>query len=161
MKLKLIIAVMLFMAMPLALPAQVAFIASGGEASGASGSSSYSIGQLVYTTLVGSNQYSLSQGVQQPIEISVVSGIDETLPIQLEVKVYPNPASSYLCLQVEDIETLPYEVFLYDLNGMQIKQIKVTDMQTEIDINNLVSSVYFLKVVKRDEAIKTFKIVKK
>ncbi len=161
MKLKLIITVLLYFAMTLILSAQVAFTASGGEASGTTGSSSYTIGQLVYTTLIGTNQYSLSQGVQQPIEISVVSGIDETLPIQLNVTAFPNPARSYLILEVANTEALPCEAFLYNLSGTQIKQIQVTDQQTEIDINNLVPSVYFIKVVKRDQTIKTFKIVKK
>ncbi|MCB2196408.1 MAG: T9SS type A sorting domain-containing protein [Bacteroidetes bacterium] len=161
MKLKLMITVLLYFATTLILSAQVAITASGGEASGTSGSSSYSIGQLVYNTLTGTNQYSLSQGVQQPVEISVVSSIDKTQQIQLNVKVYPNPASNYLILRIEDIETETYKAFLYDLNGMQIKQIKVTDQQTEVDINNLVPSVYFLKVMNQNQAIKTFKIIKK
>lgn len=155
------ITVLLYFATTLILSAQVAITASGGEASGTSGSSSYSIGQLVYNTLTGTNQYSLSQGVQQPVEISVVSSIDKTQQIQLNVKVYPNPASNYLILRIEDIETETYKAFLYDLNGMQIKQIKVTDQQTEVDINNLVPSVYFLKVMNQNQAIKTFKIIKK
>ena len=161
MKLKLMITVLLYFATILILSAQVALTASGGEASGTSASSSYSIGQLVYNTLTGTNQYSLSQGVQQPVEISVVSSIDKTQQIQLNVKVYPNPASNYLILQIEDIETETYKAFLYDLNGMQIKQIKVTGQQTEIDITDLVPSVYFLKVMNKDQAIKTFKIIKK
>lgn len=161
MKLKLIITVLLFFTTTLVLSAQVALTASGGEASGTSGSSSYSVGQLVYNTLTGTNQYSLSQGIQQPVEISVVSGTDKAQQIQLNVKVYPNPASTYLVLQIDDSEKVSYEAFLYNLNGTQIKQIKVTDVQTEIDINGLLPSVYLLKVLKNDQAIKTFKIIKK
>jgi hypothetical protein len=53
--------------------AQEAIPAGGGNASGSGGSASYSVGQVVYTTNTGTNG-SAAQGVQQPYEISVVSG---------------------------------------------------------------------------------------
>jgi hypothetical protein len=45
---------------------------SGGEVTGCGGSSSYSVGQVVYATHTGSNG-SISQGVQQSYEIFTLS----------------------------------------------------------------------------------------
>jgi len=58
------------------LQAQESVTASGGNASGAGGTVSYSVGQVVYKTNTGSNG-SEAQGVQQPYEISVIIGIEE------------------------------------------------------------------------------------
>ena len=52
--------------------AQQAIVPIGGDAIGASGQISYSIGQIAYTTYEGSTG-SVSQGVQQPFEISFIT----------------------------------------------------------------------------------------
>ena len=65
------------------LQAQEAIPATGGEASGSGGSASYTVGQVVYTTNVGTNGNSVAEGVQQPYEISVVTGIPEAKDISL------------------------------------------------------------------------------
>ena len=70
------------------LHAQEAIITSGGDASGSTGSVSYTIGQVVYTTNTGTNG-SAAQGVQQPYEISVVTGLEEAKGINLDFSVYP------------------------------------------------------------------------
>ena len=77
--------------------AQESVNATGGDASGSGGSASYSVGQVVYTTNVGTNG-SVSQGVQQPYEISVVTAIEEAKGINLTVTAYPNPTTDYLSL---------------------------------------------------------------
>jgi hypothetical protein len=82
------------------LQAQTSVNATGGDASGGGGSVSYSVGQVVYTTNTGANG-SVAQGVQQPFEISVVTGIEEAKGINLSVSAYPNPTTDYLELKVE------------------------------------------------------------
>ncbi len=72
------------------------------EASGSDGTASYTVGQVVYTTETGTNGYSIAQGVQQPFEISVVTGIKEAKDISLSVSAYPNPTSDYLIVKVEN-----------------------------------------------------------
>lgn len=80
--------------------AQSSVNATGGNASGDGGSASYSVGQVVYTANTGTNG-SVAQGVQQPYEISVVTGIEEAHDIKLSVSVYPNPATDYLTLKAD------------------------------------------------------------
>ena len=81
--------------------AQETLNAAGGSASGSGGTTSYSIGQVVYNTVSGVDG-SIIQGVQQPYEISVVTGLKETLGIDLTCGVYPNPTSSFVKLMIRD-----------------------------------------------------------
>jgi hypothetical protein len=68
--------------------AQSTIPATGGNAAGNGGSVSYTVGQIVYTTVSGTNG-SVAQGVQQPYEISVVTGI-ENKEINLSCSIYSN-----------------------------------------------------------------------
>ena len=136
--------------------AQESPTAAGGEATGTGGTSSYSVGQVVYTTATGTNG-SLAQGVQQPYEISVTIGIKET-SINLELSVYPNPTTDYLTLKVDDFETLNFQ--LIDLQGKIIANKKVTNATTIIKMEELAKALYFLNVTKNNKVVKSFKIIK-
>ncbi len=72
--------------------------ASGGNAGGSGGSVSYSIGQLFYKIYPGPDG-SVAEGVKQPYEISVLTGIQEELGINLVISAFPNPAFNYLILR--------------------------------------------------------------
>lgn len=139
--------------------AQNTIPASGGNASGGGGSVSYSVGQVVYTKYTGTNG-SATQGVQQPYEISVVTVIVEAKDISLEIEVYPNPSTDFVKLKIKnyEVENLRYQ--LYDINAGLIKDNKVEGNETSISMQNLLPSVYFLKVTDNNKVIKTFKIIK-
>lgn len=140
------------------LTAQESTVAAGGDATGAGGSSSYTTGQLVYTTNTGTNG-SVAQGVQQPYEISTTVGIIETT-INLELSVYPNPTTNYLQLKVEDekLENLTYQ--LIDLQGKVIDNKKVAATTSTIEMEGLPKATYFLNITKNNKPVKTFKIIK-
>ena len=144
--------------------AQTSVNATGGNASGSGGLASYSVGQVVYTTNTGTNG-SVAQGVQQPFEISVVTGIEEAKDINLSVSAYPNPTTDYLTLSIGefDISNLSYQ--LYDMQGKLLQSGKITGNQTSIVMSNLVPATYFVKVIVKTQGIasqevKTFKIIK-
>jgi len=132
----------------------------GGEAYGNNGVVSYSIGQTVYSSQIGTDG-SVSQGVQQAFEISQVLSLEEASGINLLMSVYPNPTTNTLTLQVEkySLEQLSYSFF--DLNGRLLDEKKVLENQTIINVNGLPSSIYFLKVKSKNREIKNFKIIKK
>lgn len=138
------------------LHAQESPTTAGGEATGIGGTASYSLGQIVYTTATGTNG-SVAQGVQQPYEISVITGINETA-INLEMYVYPNPTTDYLTLRVEKLENLNFQ--LIDLQGKVIENKKVTATTSTITMKNLPKAIYFLKIVKDNQTFKTFKVIK-
>jgi hypothetical protein len=141
------------------LQAQESVNATGGNASGSGGSASYSVGQVVYTTNTGTNG-SVAQGVQQPFEISIVTGIDEAKDINLSLTVYPNPTTDYLTLEVKDFELSTLHFQLYDMQGKLLQNEKITGTQTSIVMSNLVPATYFVKVIQGNKEVKTFKIIK-
>lgn len=148
----------LLLGLTLSVQAQQATTASGGNASGSGGTVSYSIGQIIYTTITGSNG-SAAQGVQQAFEISIVLGI-ENLQVNL-IRAYPNPTIDYLTLNVgnSDLSSLNFQ--LYDITGKLIENKKITSATETIRMENLPSATYFLKVTNNNKEIKTFKIIKK
>jgi hypothetical protein len=141
------------------LQAQESVNATGGNASGSGGTVTYSIGQVVYTTNTGTNG-SVAQGVQQPFEISVVTGLEEAKGINLSVSAFPNPATDFLTLEVENYELSALTFQLYDMNGKLLQNEKITGNQTNIVMSNLVPATYFVKVTESNKEIKTFKIIK-
>lgn len=133
---------------------------TGGTATGSGGSVTYTIGQVAYKTFTGSSG-SVAQGVQQPWEISTVTAIENTEDISLLMNVYPNPASSAFKLTVGSLENRYLRYRLYDMNGVLLKDERIDSEETEIIIQDLPSTIYFLKVISNSQEIKVFKIVKK
>jgi len=142
------------------LQAQEAKITAGGNASGIGGTISYSVGQLVYTTLIGTNG-SVQQGVQQAYEIATLNIFEETTGIILKSSVYPNPANDYLILKVENYDKEKLTFQLFDINGKLLDSKILIESETRIDMNNYASSIYFLKITDSQKELKTFKIIKK
>jgi len=141
------------------LQAQESVNATGGNASGSGGSASYSVGQVTYQANAGTNG-SVAQGVQQPYEISVVTGLEEAKDISLSVTAYPNPTTDYLTLSIGEfnISNLSYQ--LYDMNGKLLQSEKISGNQTSIVMSNLVPANYFVKLIQGNKEVKTFKIIK-
>jgi hypothetical protein len=144
----------------LAVQAQSTISATGGNASGSGGTVSYSIGQITYQTFEGISG-TVSQGVQQPYEISVVTAIGNTDGIILEYKVYPNPAHGLIKLIIKPFDGGNFKFSLYDMNGVQLQDKKVLGEETEISLENLYPAIYFLKLLKDNKEVKVFKIVKR
>ncbi|OFY82304.1 MAG: hypothetical protein A3F72_21770 [Bacteroidetes bacterium RIFCSPLOWO2_12_FULL_35_15] len=139
--------------------AQEAIPASGGNASGSGGSVSYSVGQVVYTTNTETNG-SVAQGVQQPYEILIVTGLEEAEGINLVCSAYPNPATDFVKLKIENYKTENLTYQLYDISGKLLKNKKVESNEMIISLENLVHAAYFLKITDNNKEIKTFKIIK-
>ncbi|MFB6318396.1 T9SS type A sorting domain-containing protein [Saccharicrinis sp. FJH54] len=138
--------------------AQETIVPVGSNATGSGGSASYSIGQMVYKTK-SSSDYSLSEGVQQPFEISVLTKNNELLENDIELKVFPNPATDLVTLSLKenDIKDLTYK--LYNLKG-KLLQSKIITGTTNISFKELSPSTYLLKVIVKEEEYMTFKIIK-
>jgi hypothetical protein len=139
--------------------AQNTITTSGGNATGTGGTVSYTVGQIASSTLSGTNG-TITQGVQQPYEISVVTAIENTNVINLECIVYPNPTKGLIRLIVESMDNENLKYKLYDINGALLQDKKVESRVTEISMENLSASIYFLKVIINNKEVKVFKIVK-
>jgi len=142
------------------LQAQEATTTAGSEAIGSGGMASYTVGQVGYTTNEGTNGNTVAQGMQQPFEISVVTGITEAKGIKLEVLAYPNPTTDYLSVKVENYETANLQYMVFDINGKLLQTVKATGKETQIETGKLVPANYFVKVLDNNSEIKVFKIIK-
>jgi hypothetical protein len=141
------------------LHAQEAISAAGGDAAGSGGSVSYTIGQVGYTSNTGTDG-SVAAGVQQPFEISIISGIEEARGINLNCSAYPNPTAEFLFLKVDNYNKQNLWYMLYDITGRLLEHKKIADNETAIDMTDFLPAAYILKVVDNSKLVKTFKIVK-
>ncbi|MCW3086552.1 MAG: hypothetical protein JWP12_3918 [Bacteroidetes bacterium] len=132
--------------------------ASGGDASGSGGSASYSIGQIDYITEQETGG-TITQGLQQPFEISVITGIENTA-INLSATVYPNPTVDMVTLSIEGTSTENMTFILCDLQGKVIRNEKLSADQTIISMAELTKATYLIKVLDNSKEVKTFKIIK-
>jgi len=141
--------------------AQEAVATAGGESSGSGGSVSYTLGQTFYSTHDGTAA-SIAEGVQQAIEVSVVTGIIET-GIDLNIAVYPNPTVNFLHLKVDastarNVQEMRYQ--LYDMNGRLLASEEIVSDITTIETSQLSPATYFVKVLGDNKEMKTFKVIK-
>lgn len=142
------------------LQAQESNNTTGSIALGSGGSVSYSIGQVVYQTHTGTNG-SVNEGVQQPYEISVITGIEEMRGINLSVLAYPNPTTGLLQLKVEREKTKKLSYQLFDINGKLLQTEEITGNETNIVMGNFMPATYFVKVIQDNLEVKSIKIIKK
>lgn len=140
--------------------AQSSSNSSGGNLSGANGSVSYSVGQVVYTTNSGTNG-SVVQGVQQPYEISEVLASQNFSELVKGLKVFPNPTTDVLTINMLNTADLQLDCQIVDMHGKVILNEKNISNQTNINVSTLTSAIYFLKITNQNQEVKTFKIIKK
>ena len=139
--------------------AQSAVTASGGEASGNSGNLSYSIGQTFYSANAGTIGQ-INEGVQQPYEIFDVTDVQSAISKEISLSVFPNPTSDYLTLHIESDDIEGFDFAMYDISGKEIMQQHITSLETSLDVQQLPSATYFVRVTKEKKELKSFKIVK-
>jgi len=139
---------------------QQAVVTTGGTAKGSGGTVTYTVGQIAYQTFGGSGG-TVMQGVQQPWEVSTPVAVENTEDISLLMNVFPNPTKGAFKLVVGTLENRNLKFRLYDMNGILLKDERINAEETEINIQNHASTIFFLKVISNAQEIKVFKIVKK
>lgn len=140
------------------LQAQQAIVVLGNDVIGNNGSVSYSIGQITYNIYKKDNA-SISEGIQQPYEISEITIINE---IQKNtISIYPNPTTDELILNLYDFDLNNIAYYLYDLNGKLLLNNKIINYETKISMIAFIPAIYILKIVQNNHELKIFKIIKK
>ena len=120
--------------------AQKSNVAAGGNASGASGTASYSIGQISYKSPAGTI---VSDGVQQPYEIQVL-GTSDYPNITLEMLVYPNPTTNFVTISGNLIANAMIKIF-NNLGQLMLIQ-KNQNTTFTIDVASFKTGIYFVEV---------------
>lgn len=136
-------------------------VASGSDAIGSSGSVTYSIGQ-VFFAYNGETNYNVSEGIQFAELSNTLSTTENSIEPTAEIFIFPNPTTDFVTVDLKGyiLENGQQSYQLYDLQGRILKQNTINQTETQIDLNDLSSSIYMLQVYVDNKVLKTFKIVK-
>jgi hypothetical protein len=142
----------------LAFPQQ-GIVSAGAEATGASGTVSWSAAQVVYCQWSDVTGF-LTEGVQQPYELFNPIGINE-LQQDPGLKLYPNPTSGNVTLKVTDPDLIKLDVYIYDMQGTRLREVSADKEEIGIPMEDLASGTYFLNIFQNNKPYWSFKIIKK
>lgn len=105
----------------------------------------------------------IAQNVNSPFNytynVSVSILTNTVMSNQTSCSVAPNPTKDNIILYLTSLSNCQ-EAKLYTSQGKLLKDIKIIQKQTVIDLNSLPPSIYFLKISTSNNVIESFKIVK-
>ena len=128
-------------------------ITSSGNALMMSDDAAYiSIGEPMSTEIVNGD-IMISQGFLQVTILGNTVSTEEAL--DFDIKVFPNPTTSYLQVELEQYENVKYT--LIDQMGRILDQTEISDYLTTVDVSDYVEGIYYLQL---STAAKESKIVK-
>ncbi|MFC4097731.1 T9SS type A sorting domain-containing protein [Euzebyella saccharophila] len=87
-------------------------------------------------------------------------GITQQVEARFEVKVYPNPASDYIFIDLEDYKEKQAQFQLFDYAGRMIEAGNIQTTTTKVALSHLKKSYYLLKITVLNQLEKTIPIIK-
>jgi hypothetical protein len=132
----------------------VAVVSVGNNILSSSGSITYSVGQIDFTSIHGAYTV-LYLGVQQVYD-PFVNIIDDSTGISL----WPNPVSSTLKIEVKSTKNLGVLYQIYTIDGKLMISKQSSDNITSISMAHLPQGTYVLMVRYSDKRTLKFKIIK-
>lgn len=102
--------------------------------------------------------------VTVPIEVTALNtGVVEYVTEQLYVKVYPNPTSSSVTVELDrGGESAPISCRLFDLSGRELRNFQVADDTFVVDVSDVPSGIYLLRLQSVDGNLhQVVKVVKR
>ena len=92
------------------------------------------------------------------IEITLNSGVDTSACMMIlnvgvgeqsieksGMNLYPNPNKGIFTLEVDHIPLENSSVLIYDLSGLVVKELSLTQVQQNVDVSDLADGVYFVR----------------
>jgi hypothetical protein len=137
--------------------AQQVITCTGNSGKSTTNQISYTIGETITNTFVGSETI-LTQGFHQGVIHFTAIELYEFPAI--EVSVFPNPTTDIVQLKVLNKEPGNYSCSIFDLSGKSLVNKNFTNSETEISLGFLIPSTYLMKVYDEKRELRTFKIVK-
>ncbi|MBI3133058.1 MAG: T9SS type A sorting domain-containing protein [Bacteroidetes bacterium] len=133
-------------------------VASSGDFfSGSAASLSWTLGEVVTDTYIGTNNQ-LTQGFQQP-EIRFLTV--EDLAVEITMNLYPNPTTSEVSLEIKNnTETL--SILIHDVTGkLMYNGLYQPETIQKIDLSTYANGIYLMQINNsKNEKLKTVKIQK-
>lgn len=136
--------------------------AAGGDASGTSGTASYTLGQAVYTTITGTDG-TARQGVQQSFDINVKRVTGKSVAAHIRCSAWPNPVTDQLNLSAESNEQIPFAALSYRLyapDGTLLQKKRISGSESVIHMGQLPQSAYVLQIFFNKNLVTEFTIIK-
>jgi hypothetical protein len=96
--------------------------------------------------------------VEKAVLINVLSQTDVLQIVESNITLYPNPTSGKVYVRIPQ-NILSSTISIYTIDGDQVLQTKTFSALTELDIENLPSGIYIVKIVTNDKSL-VIKILK-
>lgn len=142
-------------------------IGSAGDYSSNNGFSiSWTLGETIIETVESSSiNVILTQGFQQPDECDTTVSVREVINDNVLIKLYPNPASQIVTLNIKSEENSPVRIELVDMLGrvMNSKDIILDSGQPTnyiCDVTALTCGTYIFRIVKNNRSLNSYKFQK-
>tara|TARA_B100001059_G_C17655856_1_gene486929 strand:+ start:141 stop:617 length:477 start_codon:yes stop_codon:yes gene_type:complete len=119
---------------------------------------SYTVGEVAVGAMTDEDgTYQLGNGYYPSLDLSTLN--TETPELQLQVKVFPNPATEVIYVNHPTEQF--FEVAITDVSGKQILQT-LHQKEQPLNIQTLTTGTYFITVTtKESKQTNTYKIIKK
>jgi len=89
-----------------------------------------------------------------------IFSINDPKNIDSKIQLYPNPAKDRLTVQLSNFDfSKKIKLTIVNTLGQTLKQVLVYNALTSIEINNIISGVYFYQLQDNDAILKTGKII--
>ncbi len=134
--------------------AQEVVATQGDTYSNATGTIDFTIGEMVINTVTNGTS-ELTQGFHQTNW--KFTGLEDLAP-DVEIVVFPNPASDLLNIQTTAFDQLTYA--LYDEAGRIVAQDRLLSESTSVQVSQLAAGNYSLVLSRQEQRLKTFKLIK-
>ena len=134
--------------------AQSNIVTAGGDAASATGSVSYSIGQIDFQ-YSSSADYSVSEGVQQTYSFDTALSIDD-IKYEFQLSIWPNPSADEMNIEYTTSYELPLSLTITDVKGAVVASQSVTQGQYSFNVNTWAVGTYYVNL-NNGEAVKIIK----
>ena len=99
-----------------------------------------------------------NNGVFDYLESSIALS-SQTNQLQNNINLYPNPTSNILNIENRTSEIVS-SIAIYSINGSLVRNIKNSQNIQSVDVSELQSGIYFVKVERNDQVL-NYKFIKK
>ncbi len=94
-----------------------------------------------------------------PPNCDFIIGVNDISKENNWLKIYPVPASTVITVEINKPINGKTVIQISDISGSILKNIETVELKLEININDLQTGIYFVKIVSED-GVKTFKMIK-
>lgn len=82
-----------------------------------------------------------------------VTSVKETVAVNREMSLFPNPAKDRLVIKYQSNSREPISIDVYNVLGSKVKTINHTGLESEINISDLQKGIYFIRYKEGSKTI--------